>query len=564
MAETLTAAAVLPDLCSRFPSARIARGSDGRIRGALEGEDLHEALVCLCSGEPYALADLTALDLSAMDGLTALDGRTGADAARMRISYQLRPLEGSGRCVQLSADFDPAETTLASVTDLWPGADWLEREVAEMFGIRFSDRAPTRPLVTPEGCVQPLRKCFPLRGAADRDVDAAVADTTLPDTTAVVAAMPTLRMRLDVVAGRVARAAPIPGFAHSGFEKLAESLTYMQSVVLCERLNEQAPHAGSLPLVLAVEAILAVEVPPRGNHQRVVIAELSRLAGHLGWLSMQAEVAGAEVVWRQAMQQRAAVLETMDRLKGVGTGTGLLAIGGQAADFPPDFSDRGLALSRSVRAAVPQLRKQLLGNRLWRDLVDGVAPLSANEAAQWGLSGPTLRACGTNRDLRKLEPYLVYGELDFDVPVGSHGDALDRCTVRLDEMVESTGLIEQALRLMPSGPWRTEDVRIFPAATSEQVRERVETMIRHMQLWTEGHGLRLPAGAELYLATESPNGELGVFLCADGTDRPYRLHLRSPSLMNFQIAGGLVADLPMAQARQVVCSLNVVPSEMDR
>ncbi len=264
------------------------------------------------------------------------------------------------------------------------------------------------------------------------------------------------------------------------------------------------------------------------------------------------------------MQLRAAVLQTMDRLKGAGTGTGLLAIGGQAVDFPADFTNCGLALSRSVRVAVTRLHKQLMGNRLWRDLVDGVAAISADEAAQWGLTGPVLRASGTSSDLRRSEPYLAYGELDFEVPVGSNGDALDRCRVRMEEMVESTGLIEQALRSMPGGPWRTEDARVFPSATSERVRERVEVMIRHVQRWTEGHGLRLPAGAECYQATESPNGELGVLLWGDGTDRPYRLHLRSPSLLNFQVAGGLVADLSMAQARQALCSLNVVPSEMDR
>ena len=140
----------------------------------------------------------------------------------------------------------------------------------------------------------------------------------------------------------------------------------------------------------------------------------------------------------------------------------------------------------------------------------------------------------------------------------------DRCRVRMEEMIQSASLIEQALRSMPAGPWRSEDPRVFPADNSAQVRERVEVMIRHMQLWTEGHGLRVPVGVEFYQATESPNGELGVFLCADGTDRPYRLHLRSPSLLNFQVAGGLIAGLPIEQARQALCSLNIVPSEMDR
>ena len=336
-------------------------------------------------------------------------------------------------------------------------------------------------------------------------------------------------------------------------------------MVLCERLNDQAPHAGSLGLALAVETALQIDVPPRGRYQRVVIAELSRLGAHLSWLALQAAAAGVDTVWRQAMHQRLGVLDLIDRLTGVGTGTGVLAIGGQAADFPTDWTDHALALSRSARAAVTQIRRQLTGNRLWRDLVDGVAVVDADEAVEWGLSGAVLRACGTAWDLRRQEPYLVYDELEFDVPVGSHGDALDRCTVRLDEMVESTRLVEQAVRQMPPGPCRTQDTRLFPAITApEQVRERVETMIRHMQQWTEGHGLRLPAGAEVYLATESPNGELGVYLCADGTDRPSRLHLRSPSLMNFQIAGGLVADLPLTQARQALCSLNVVPSEMDR
>jgi NADH-quinone oxidoreductase subunit D len=550
MAETLAEVdTVLSTLQVNFPTAEICE-VDGRTALVLEADGLHEVLTSLRTNGSYSLADVTAVDLSALAG----------EAAPLRIVYQLRAVQAPFACLQLSADFDPEETALASVTDLFPGADWQEREVAEMFGVRFTGRSATRALILHSlSSVHPLRKSYPLLGEGETDNPA----PTGVDTAALITPIPTLRLRLEVVAGRVVRAAPVPGFAHSGIEKLSESLTCTQNMVVCERLNDQSPHAASLTLALAVEAMLGIEVPPRGNFQRVVIAELSRLAGHLAWLAVQTETAGADRVWRQAMQLRAAVLQTMGRLRGVGTGTGLLAIGGQAADFPDDFTNCGLALSRSVRVAVARLQKQLMGNRLWRDLVDGVAALSAHEADEWGLSGPVQRACGTPSDLRRTTPYLAYGELDFEVPVGSNGDALDRCRVRMEEMVESTGLIEQALRSMPTGAWRTEDARVFPA-TSGQVRERVEVLIRHMQLWTEGHGLRLPSGAACYQATESPNGEFGVFLCADGTDRPYRLHLRSPSLMNFQVAGGLVADLPMAQARQALCSLNVVPAEMDR
>lgn len=523
---------------------------------SLAASDLREALVSL-SSQSFTLADLTAIDRSALVGVTA---------KTMRIIYHLRSPIGSrqGRTwVQLSADFDPDEAALASITDLYPGADWLEREVMEMFGIRFSGQQKRSLILhTTYHSQHPLCKSYPLAGTegnGDRDSAQIVLDTTAP-----LASISTLRMRLDMAAGRVVHGMPVPGFAHSGIEKLSESLTYMQGLVTCARLNDQAPHSASLSLALAVEAMLGIEVPPRGTYQRVVISELSRLAGHLGWLSIQSEAAGEDRVWRQAMQLRAAVLDTMNRLTGVGMGTGLLAIGGQADDFPADFTACGLALTSSVRVGAARLQEQLLGNRLWRDLVEGVAELSAGEAAEWGLSGPTLRACGTQSDLRITDPYLAYGDLDFDVIVGSNGDTLDRCRVRMEEMIQSASLIEQALRSMPAGPWRSDDPRVFPADNSAQVRERVEVMIRHMQLWTEGHGLRVPAGVELYRATESPNGELGVFLCADGTDRPYRLHVRSPSLLNFQIAGGLVAGLPLEQARQALCSLNVVPAEMDR
>lgn len=542
-------------LHSAWPTVEVREAGEG-VQVILAAADLGEVLVSL-STQSFTLSDLTAIDRSALSGVTA---------KTMRIIYHLRSPIGSGQgraWVQLSADFDPDETALASITDLYPGADWLEREVVEMFGIRFTGQQKRSLILhTASPSQHPLRKSYPLHGAeGDGETDSTA---TGLDTTAPLALIPTLRMRLDVVAGRVVRGMPVPGYAHSGIEKLSESLTYMQGLVTCARLNDQAPHSASLSLALAVEAMLGIEVPPKGSYQRVVISELCRLAGHLSWLSIQTETAGEDRVWRQAMQLRASVLDTMDRLTGVGMGTGLLAIGGQAVDFPADFKECGLALSSSVRVVVARLHGQLMGNRLWRDLVEGVAELSAGEAVDWGLTGPTLRACGTRSDLRKTEPYLAYGDLDFDVIVGSNGDALDRCRVRMEEMIQSASLIEQALRSMPAGPWRSEDPRVFPADNSAQVRERVEVMIRHMQLWTEGHGLRVPAGVEFYQATESPNGELGVFLCADGTDRPYRLHLRSPSLLNFQVAGGLIAGLPLEQARQALCSLNIVPSEMDR
>ena len=488
-----TTAGELTKVRADFPTAQIIEHVHGRVRVGLEVERLYQALATVSDAGSHSLADLTAVDLAQVEPTTMGGGSRARAAPRLRVLYLLRA--PPSRCVQLSADFNPAKTDLKSIIDLWPGADWLEREVAEMFGVRFSGRVTPRPLLIQQRSAHhPLLKSYPLRGEPVADVDAenSGAGSGLgPDTTSLITALPTLRMRLREVAGRVALGAPVPGFAHCGIEKLAESLTYMQAMVLCERLNEQAPQAGSLGLALAVESALEIEVPPRGNYQRVVIAELSRLRGHLAWLSMQSESAGANVIWREAMQLRATVIDVMDQLRGVGSGTGLLAIGGQSADFPPEFADCALALSRRVRTALTRLRKQLTGNRLWRDLVDGIAPLSATEAAQWGLSGPVLRACGTGWDLRKQEPYLAYGDLDFDVPVGSRGDALDRCTVRIDEMVESTGLIEQAIRQMPAGPWRSEDRRVFPTTESAQVGERVETMIRHMQLWTEGHGLRL-------------------------------------------------------------------------
>ncbi len=456
----------------------------------------------------------------------------------LRGVYQLR--SAAGDRIQLTA---AGAGELPGLAHIWAAADWPEREAAERFGIRFTGREDLRPLMLAAPATAPGEGPPPSEG------EVPIHDPALGTP-----------FRLDLGArlrgGRIISAEARPGRLHSGFEKLAEGRTYAQLPVLAESLNEQAPFAAGLAAVLAAEALLEIEPPPRCTWVRTLLAEVSRIAAHCAWL---ANLAGPDsALWGQSLAARESAARFLAAASGRRWATGAQRIGGIAADVPAE-ADRLLG---DLRSSVDRLRSEAerstVDHRGWRRRFTGVAVLEAAGALAGGASGPVARASGIALDVRRTDPYLAYGEVRFRVPTADSGDVVDRTRVRLEEMGESVAIARQCLAAGPAGSTlahETPQPTVRPTEPAE--------LIRHFERWMDGHGHR-PRPSEVYVPIESADGELAFYLVSDGSGSPARVHLRSPSLFHFQVLPPLLAGLRYSRAPQVVASLNVIASEMDR
>ena len=536
--------------------------------------EIHQALSLLRTDPGMrfdCLTDLTAVDYLQMER-----------CQRFEVIYHLYSSHFSRR-LRVQVPVEEQAPALPTASDIWPAADWFEREVYDMFGILFKDHPDLRRILLPVDFGHyPLRKDYPLQGLGERERISAE-DEIIPsdpgfadleeeredeaETAILDFRHPIwrgeLRVAFETEGEKVLRAAPDPGYLHSGFEKLGERLTYIQQLPVADRVNQRAPVCSSLALALAVEALMELEVPRRGQYIRVVLGELGRIAAHLTWLEEQALAVGAQTASACAAEQRERLCEIFAAVSGSRTMTGFIRIGGVPEDLPPSFTQMVEGFLDQLRHALDQIHSLLTYNQIWIERARGVGVIPTAEAIAWGLSGPVLRGSGVERDVRKDEPYAAYEEFDFEVVVGEAGDVYDRYLVRLEEMVQSGRIVEQALRQMPDGPCCLEDGKLF-LPLKEEIGKHLEPLIHHFKLWMDGHGLQPPAGAQVYLPTESPNGELGFYIVSDGTDRPYRLRLRTPSFTHYQIFPHLVKGATLADVGVVLESLNVVAGEVDR
>ncbi|MFH1569435.1 MAG: hypothetical protein ABIL09_15675, partial [Gemmatimonadota bacterium] len=371
------------------------------------------------------------------------------------------------------------------------------------------------------------------------------------------------RLRLELVDEVVAGAAVEPGYLHSGLDKLAESLGYHQLPSVLERVAGPDPVAAGLAVVLAAEALLGVEVPPRARRLRILCAEISRLQSHLSWLVRQARAAGFDQAAAVAADVAEAVADLSQGLTGRRAPFDVLRVGGVTIDAPDGLASAVSVCLAEVRAGLRQVRGLWLASRAWQRRVQGRAVLGAGEAAAWGVTGPALRAAGIGEDVRRSRPYGGYEELDFEVAAGASGDLADRCGVRVAEMEQGACILEQVSADLPAGPVAVDDARISPPAPGPG-RTSAESVIHHAELWMSGHGLRPTAGARVYLPVEGAGGERAVYLVSDGTACPHRLHLRSPSLMHAQVMPRLLIGLALDEVVPAAVSLDVCAAEMDR
>ncbi len=369
-----------------------------------------------------------------------------------------------------------------------------------------------------------------------------------------------LHLIVELQGERVLSVEPDIGYLHRGTEKLAENLLYHQFVPYTDRLDYLCAMSNNLAYVMAVEKLLDIEVTDRSQYIRVVAAELSRIAGHLLCVGAWGLDLGAMTILLYAMREREMVLDIFEMLCGARMTLSYMRVGGVRYDFTDACKVACFELVRIMPKRFDEYEKILTGNRIWLKRNKGVGVITPDQAIDLGLSGPALRASGIKWDIRKNEPYLVYDRFDFKIPVGANGDCFDRYSVRIEEMRQSLRIIEQAVSQMPAGPFNVDDPRIVPPP-HDFTYDNMENLIHHFKYVS--HGFQVPAG-EVYVSIESPKGELGVYIVSDGSEKPYRLKLRTPTFMNLQsinqmAKGGYLADVVAA-----LSSLDPVFGECDK
>ena len=373
-----------------------------------------------------------------------------------------------------------------------------------------------------------------------------------------------LRVVLELDGETVTRAKPIIGYLHTGMEKQAEYKTYTQSIPQTDRMDYLAPMSNNLALCLAAEKLLGIEAPARAQAIRVLLTELTRISAHCVWLGTHALDIGAMTVFFYCFREREKVLSIYDMVCGARMTASYFRVGGLASDIPAGFLDKCETFVDEMPAHTDEYEMLLSKNPIWLGRLQGVAPLSRQDALALGATGPILRGSGVKWDLRKDHPYCGYDTYDFDVPVGKNGDAYDRYQVRVAEIRQATRIAKQAivrLRAMgEKGDYRLRDYK-YVLPPKEEVKTSMEALIHHFKI--VAHGFFPPVG-EAYAAIEAPKGELGFYFVSDGTPRPWRMKVRSPSFVNLQtlptmIEGRLVADVITA-----IGSLDIVLGEIDR
>ncbi len=481
-----------------------------------------------------------------------------SDARRLRIKTQV----GEGE-------------SLPSAISVWRGADWFERETFDMFGIKFDGHPNMTRLLTHHQFVgHPLRKDYradkqqhctesmPIHFEDEPDYKPDPNKNLIPLNIGPShpATHGTLRIMAEMDGETIHRANAEIGYLHRCFEKMAEEHAYNQVIPYTDRLNYCSAPINNIGYCKAVERLLDVEIPARAQAMRIVLSELSRVIDHIVCIAANAVDLGALTGFFHLFTYREKVYNLFEKLCGARLTVSLTRIGGMAQDAPEGWFDEVLTFVKEMRVGIDEIEQLLSGNKIWIERTRDVGKVTAQEAMDWGYTGPCLRAAGVSLDLRKANPYYGYETLDFDIPVGTSGDVFDRYQVRVAEMKESLKIVEQVCKSVPGGDYTIRDKGIV-LPEKKDVYGNIEGLMNHFMLVV--NGLRPPKG-EIYDATEGANGELGFYLVSDGSGSPYRLKVRPPCFaiyqsISHQITGGLVADVIA-----ILGSMNVIAGELDR
>lgn len=518
------------------------------------------------------------------------------DLERFEVIYHFLSLPHRTR-IRVKARVTEDDPTISSITDIWKGADFLEREVYDLMGIRFTGHPDLRRILMPEDYDEghPLRKDFPAEGkgwrsrfdflpkldepesewseneiptdqrhqfmAGDRPADSKRTTELLlnmgpqhPSTHGV------LRVVLELDGERVSKAVPDLGYLHRGVEKLAEGLHYTQIIPHTDRLDYVCAMTNNYAYVRAVEKLVGITVPERAEYVRTIVAEMQRIVGHLFWLGTQALDIGAMTVFFWTFREREVLLDLFEKLCGARLTLNYYRIGGVDSDLTPEIIEALKNFLKTFPDRVRDYDTLLQENRIWIARTRNVALISGEDAVNFGLTGPTLRGSGVAYDIRKLEPYGAYDKVDWEVPVGKNGDTYDRYWIRVEEMKQSARIIEQCLDQLPEGPIMGESSKVIPPPKPAVMRD-MESLIHHFIIFTQGFK---PPKGETYCATEVPKGELGFFFISDGSPRPYRMKIRSPSFVHMGAFDHMARGYLISDIITIFGTYDIVMGECDR
>ena len=369
-----------------------------------------------------------------------------------------------------------------------------------------------------------------------------------------------LRLILEMDGEVIERADPHVGLLHRGTEKLIEYKTYLQALPYFDRLDYVSPMCMEHTFTLATEKLLGVEVPERAQWIRTMFAEITRILNHLLNITSYALDVGALTPSLWGYEEREKLMEFYEAVSGARLHANYFRPGGVSRDLPVGLEDRIAAWASTFNRFIDDMEELLTNNRIWKQRTVDIGVIDADTAMGWGFTGPNLRASGVPWDLRRSQPYDKYDQVEFDIALGRNGDCYDRYLVRVAEMRESVKIIVQCLAAMKPGPIKTQDHKITPPTRAEMKRS-MESLIHHFKLFTEGY--HVPAGAT-YTATEAPKGEFGVYLVADGTNRPYRCKIRGTGFAHLQAMEALSKRHMLADAVAIIGSIDIVFGEVDR
>ncbi len=540
------------------------------------------------------------LNFNFLADITAVDYYTRSP--RFDVVYRIHSIpDGRRLCIKTAVDADDA---VESVTSIWKNANWLEREVYDMFGIRFNGHPDLRRILMPANWIgHPFRKDHPLGGEEVQfttntgdiipqtdflnecfdgmDFAGWVEQGDTINTNAGAARMlkyeeegklvlnlgpqhpsthGVLRVILALDGESVVDADLDIGYVHTGIEKQAEHLTYQQAVTVTDRMDYVAPLMNNLAYVLSVEKLLGIEIPPRGQYLRVLLNELTRIASHLVWLGTHGLELGANTLFLYCFRERELLLDIFELLSGQRMMTSWINVGGLRDDIPHGFIDMVRHFVDTFPDKLGDYHALLTRNPIWVKRTHGIGYLSAEDALAYGVSGPILRAAGVAFDCRKAWPYSSYEDFDFDIPVGKNSDVYDRYLVRMEEMRQSLRIIEQVLSKLPSGNYRVEDYKVV-LPPRQRLDVSMEALIYHFLVATQG--FFTPAG-DAYVSCEGSRGETGFYVVSDGGTKPYRMHMRSASLSTLQSMPLMVRGQLLADVISVLGSIDMVMGEVDR
>jgi len=369
-----------------------------------------------------------------------------------------------------------------------------------------------------------------------------------------------LRILLELDGETVVGCHPDVGFLHTGVEKNMEFKAYEKALVMTDRLDYLNPMGNNLAYCLAIEKLVELDVPARAQCIRVMMAELHRLNSHLLWLATHAIDLAAQSLFLYCFREREYILDLFEMVSGQRMMGSYIRPGGVWRDLPEEFEPALRTFLDYLPYKIDDYERLLKNNPIWVERTKGIGILTAEDAIRWSVTGPCLRGAGVNYDVRKAFPYSGYEQFEFEIPLGTKGDVYDRYRVRIEEMHQSLRIIRQAIDRLPGGPYRSQNRKFVPPPRAE-IGVSMEALIHHFKLWTEG--FHAPVG-EVYVRTESPHGELDVYLHGDGGPTPYRVHLRTPSFTNLQALGIMARGCMLSDLVAVIGSLDFVMGDCDR